>query len=747
MRKSKTEKSILRVIALLITAATLLSACSGKEESGVRTIRDVTSRNTISTECKSPAELHYAGSAEAFSEKITASGLIELYVDQKTNSFCIVDSSKKQVWSALPLLDSLSQNESPVADASMATLRIIGGTDIYLLNTQDNSLDYGKATYSPIENGVEFSYDIFPDADTANKTSFSTSDIAFNLKMDVTLADGSMNVACTYSNLSKNPNAYIESIELLNYFGAYNDSAESDYLFVPDGCGAIIRTSVYDESFEKLSFAVYGNDPSCEKNYSGSALVPAFGIKHGECAFVSLIRKGDTVASIHAEKASGLSDYNRVYSSFEITPASYKDETLNISKSSSVQELSLCYRFLYDKNATYSGLASACREQLIRDSVLSSQSVDETTYLPFFLTLTGAVSRNFGPIRILSKLTTFEQAQDMLIRMKSKGINNVALRYSGVFGGGTDSGDAAKLRLLSRLGGSSKLSELYEYVSGQKMSLYLDIDVFSSASGFSSNAALNINRQASGFSVSNRLVEYLGSIPASRELRRINRLSKVISSVLTGTKYYDFSGFCINDAGSVLYSDFSYNGMLRDSAANEIRSAISPLSTSRPTMAVKGNIYMLRNIDSVINVPLDTTVPESGAYLPVPFIQLILHGAVDYAGDPINVLANSEENMLQCIEYGACPHYEWNYDSSSDDSENDIYYYDNTINSAAEYYKKADEALNDLRSARMTDHYEVQDGVFCTEYDTGAKIYVNYTDVECTVMGAVVEARSFLRIN
>lgn len=747
MRKSKTEKYIIRLLPILIIISLLLSACTGKEETGVRTVKDVTSRNIISTECENPAKLHYAKGAEAFTEKLAYSGLIELYVDKITNSFCIVDSGKKQIWSALPLLDSLSQNESPVSDPSMATLRIIGGTDVYYLNTQDNSLNYGKAFYSPIENGVQFSFDIFADSEAAKKTSLSTSDIAFNLKMDVTLSDGNMNISCKYSNISKNPNAYIENIELLNYFGAYNDSAESDYLFVPDGCGAIIRTSVYDESFEELSFAVYGKDSSCKKEYSGSALVPAFGIKHGDCAFVSLIRKGDTVAEIHADKASGLSDYNRVYSSFDITPSSYENDTLMISKSSSVQEISLCYRFLYDRNATYSGLASACREQLIRDSVLSSQSVNETTYLPFFLTLTGAVSKDIGPFRVLSRLTTFEQAEDMLVRMKSKGINNVALRYTGIFGGGTDSRDAERLRLLARLGGASKLSELFSYISGQKMSLYLDVDVLSSATGFSRNFAYDINKHISEYNFSNKHAEDIGSSPAPRELRKIGRLSKVISSVLTDTKYYDFSGFCINDAGSVLYSDFSYNGMLRDSAANEIRSAISPLSTSRPTMAVRGNIYMLKNIDSVINVPLDTTVSASGAYLPVPFIQLIFHGAVDYSGEPINIQANSDEIMLHYIEFGACPHYEWNYNSSKDEAENDIYYYDNSINSAAEFYKKADEALNDLRSARMTDHYEVQDGVFCTEYDTGAKIYVNYTDSECSVMGAVVEARSFLRIN
>ena len=47
----------------------------------------------------------------------------------------------------------------------------------------------------------------------------------------------------------------------------------------------------------------------------------------------------------------------------------------------------------------------------------------------------------------------------------------------------------------------------------------------------------------------------------------------------------------------------------------------------------------------------------------------------------------------------------------------------------------------------MTDHYEVDDGVFCTEYDTGSMIYVNYTNEDFSILGVVVEARSFLRVN
>lgn len=49
--------------------------------------------------------------------------------------------------------------------------------------------------------------------------------------------------------------------------------------------------------------------------------------------------------------------------------------------------------------------------------------------------------------------------------------------------------------------------------------------------------------------------------------------------------------------------------------------------------------------------------------------------------------------------------------------------------------ERADAALKDLQAARMTSHSEIMTGVFCTEYDTGAKIYVNYTESDVTVSG------------
>lgn len=751
MTKNSNQKKIAtRLLALVLSicfAAGCLSSCSKKEESGVKTIKSVATRNTI-TNPSEDATIHYSENEESFSVKAASSGLIELLVDPKTNSFAIHETTQNQLWSALPLLNKIADGETLLSDASMVSLKIIGGTDIYHLNSQDNSVAYGKASYITVDNGITFLFDIFANEETAVKSSYDKTDIGFNVAVTTVLKDGSMTVTCTHSNITGNPDAYVENIDILNYFGAYNDTRDGDFLLVPDGCGAIIKTSIYDESFESLSFDVYGNDPSViNEEKSESAIIPAFGIKHGNTAFVSLIESGDAVASIKAKKATQISEYNTVYPSFNITPVSFDDDTLYISKSTTVNEISLCYRFLAGGNATYAGLASACREQLIRNSVLSSRTVEVGDYMPFYLTLTGNAKKSFGPIDYLSKLTTFEQAKDMLTRMKNKGINNISVRYTGVFDGGLDSKDIVSSDISLRLGGTEKLSELYEYVSTQKMSLFLDINLLSSASGFSGTSASDISKHTASYTPENSLVDFMNESVAERQLRSLKKLKGIISSVLSDTRYYTFSGYCLNDAGSVLYSDFSHGGMLRDESAETINSAIAPLSTGHSVMAVKGNFYMLRNVDSVINIPIGTSIAQSGAYQAVPFVQLVLHGIIDYAGEPINTEINLRETLLKNIEYGACPHFEWNYESVISKTEEDRFYYDNTINDAAEFYTEANKSLNDLRDARITDHYEVEDGIYCTEYDTGARIYVNYTNTDFSILGVVVEARNFLRVN
>lgn len=748
MAKSNKKKLIFKCcLAVLLIVAVAASAVFAiiYTPADVKIIRNVKTRSTFRAASVNP-ELHYAKSASAFKDNAAASGLVELNIDPDSKSFCITEPATGRLWSALPLLSDAPLKDELHADASIATLRVLIGSDIHYLNTQDNSLAYNKASYKKITDGARFTFDVFADSDTAKKKTYGKDDVGFRIELDVTLKDGSLRVNCTHSNLTGNKNAFIENVELLNYFGAYNESFEDDFLLVPDGCGAIIKTAIYDESFESLSFAVYGSDPSFSNKATGSAIIPAFGIKHGDTAFVSLIEKGDAAATVNADKATSINEYNRVYSTFTVNPSVYKNKKVYISKESVVDEFSLCYRFLSGNNATYAGLASACREQLIRNSVLSTKAVTVDDYLPCFLSLTGAVTGKKGPFETVEPFTTYEQATDMLTHMKSKGINNISVRYSGVFDSGVNSENSSSLKLNSETGSREELASLYDYAKSQKMKIYLDLNLISSAGGYWGNNALSLSKNDTEYMPDYVKDDYFDTKIKERKLCDPENITDYVKAMIKDTADLSFSGFCLNDAGTVLYSDFTKGGMLRQSVANTVANAIIPLSTEKDTMAVTGNFYMLKNVDSIVNMPLKTTASVSGAYVSIPFVPLVLHGIVDYTGEPINTQVNIDETLLKYVEYGACPHFEWSYEPVGE-SENDVYYYDNTINTAAEYYSEVDSILNDLRDARMTDHYEVADGIFCTEYDTGTLIYVNYTDSDFETLGVTVEARSFIRIN
>ena len=106
---------------------------------------------------------------------------------------------------------------------------------------------------------------------------------------------------------------------ILNNFGAYETGSLEDYLFVPDGCGAIIKTGIDDGEFTPVSLSVYGEDAgTSDIRKTSECLIGAFGIRHFENGFICIIEKGDSIARINAYR-NNKESLNSVHSSFKIT--------------------------------------------------------------------------------------------------------------------------------------------------------------------------------------------------------------------------------------------------------------------------------------------------------------------------------------------------------------------------------------------------------------------------------------------
>lgn len=493
---------------------------------------------------------------------------------------------------------------------------------------------------------------------------------------------------------------------------------------------------------------------------TANALIPAYGMKQGNNAFVTIIDSGDAIATVSADRVRGGNDFYEAGVSFDITPCTESKGKFYMSSESYDGDIGLCIRFLGGSNADYTGMAAAAREQLIRERILSTRTVEEQEYLPLDLTVIGVSDDTLFSFKRLNlrkekTFTDFEQALDMLTRMKSKGINSIKLRYKGALSGGTDQSSIMTASLLARLGTRSDLKDLVEYVNAQNMEMYLDVNLLSAAKGdsFSSGrtAGSIFGKKAEYNAINN---SPLGKDKYAKRLLGMKYVEKSIIEILKDTRFSQFTGFCLNDVGSLLYSDYK-NGFNRQESAEMISEQLPSLTANMKLMTDTGNFRVIKNVSFISHMPTSASQSRS-AYVSVPFLQLVLHGIVGYSGEPLNFSENSKTSFLRCVEYGASPAYEWTYsdtyadkkNKSDEDSTDTVgVYYENWIASASELYERADAALKDLQAARMTSHSEIMSGVFCTEYDTGAKIYVNYTESDVTVSGITVPAGDFIRIN
>ncbi len=746
MNRKAFKKYISSAVAAMLVCVMLfsLSSCG---ESGVAEIRI---SSIIASDAASGVDLHTASSEQPL-KSISSSGLVEMLFDESDFSVCIKDTSYDRLWSSLPSEENF--------EAAVAKVQIISGDKLYELNTQDHSVAFGKAKAEMVSDGVKVTYVLTPDAKTAKKESYAQSDVAFKLILDYTLTDGSMYVSAKAENLVSGSDAKLVTLTLLDYFGSGTTAEEGDYIFVPDSSGALMRLDTEDEEFDKpLEFEVYGADAATVDGESKKypALVPTYGMKRGKNAFVILITNGDALAQITADRVRADNKFFKVGASFDITPNAIVgkkgDKSIHVGEKS-YDEITLCVRFLNGSNANYTGMAAAVREQLIRTHVLSTKTVAvHSEYLPLDLGVIGVADDTLFSIgkfslNVSKTFTDFEQAQDMVMRMKAKGINGINLRYKGVLSGGYNQSEIDSASLLRRLGSKGDLEDLLSYMSAQNMGVYLDMNILSSAKSlFSTGNAENIFGKKATYSYKSDISPYIGKSSLGRELVSVKKIKDVIIDVLNNRKFNDFTGFCINDVGSVLYSDFSV-GKNRQEVAKLISEELPALTAGRILMADTGNFFMIKDVEFVSHIPTYAGAPTGKAYESVPFVQLVLHGIVEYSSEPINLGKDSETAMLRCIEYGACPSYEWSYVQTDKDLKKDNLYYENWITSAADFYTRANEALADIRDSRMKSHEEISDGVFRTEYDTGAMIYVNYTDEDVVVSGITIPAGDFLRIN
>ncbi len=730
-------KNTIKIIALICAVTLLFTSCG----STVST-QTVKLKEPVFTDAQFAGDEFHKANVNAY-EFVCKSGLIEMLFDKTTMTVAIRDTNSGNVWSTLPESTVTKQLDCSALEITLSN----GDGHIYTLNSQDNSLNFGNANYTIGDEGVSVKYALALDAQTGKSdiNELKDKEIRADLTVIYTLRDGSFYVNVSMNTLALPKGVKLESVRVLGDFGGYETSGAEDYIFVPDGSGALIMTGVEDENFSPISLSVYGNDLAISDNREKSTcLVGTFGMKRGNGAFLCIIEQGDAIAEINADR-NGENTLNTVSATFNTTDIytkTSKSSTHNTYGAAYKNEIMLCYRFLSGKSATYSGLASACRENLIRNSVLSTKSVEpESKNLPLVVSLQGGYKNSKGKY---SALSTFEQAQDLMALLKAKGVNNAYLRYNGLYedannGSNDDFGDFSK-----QLGSKSDYTALYNYLASQKFSLFIDTDVLTFDYSASNNAQSIKNKDIK--SSKNASALFPAPVTAQSFLA-MNSVEKRVEDILHSSADVSFDGYALNDAASYLYSDYSNEFYGRTTSAKEIGAQLPVLATSKKIMVDTGNFYGLKTADIVTEIPLSpATRPENDAYVGIPFIQMMLHGICEYSGSAINGYEDMNTAFLKSVEYGCLPNVEW-YCTAYSEELDGKYYYDKNINDVVSLYVKANSALSNVRDARMTSHSEIQPDVYCTEYNNSMKVYVNYTEEAVTINGITINANDCVAIS
>lgn len=679
---------------------------------------------------------------------VSKSGLGELYFDPATFSVAVRDTAKNKLWTALPA-DGTHEDGSA---AFRATVSANGA--VYALNSQDNSVAFGAASHT-IENGVlTVRYVMASDAAAAAKTAESVAQgelwLAFSVRFS--LESGSLITELDCSSITAAPGVDVLELDVLGSFGASTAAQEGDFILVPDGSGALIRTDSGTPLAEPVCLRVYGSDPAINEAAENTALMGVFGVKQGDAAFCAIIEQGAAIARIRAEKSDGEGSRSRVWSSFILQDSSVAAGTLSAQDSVQVSgsrytgSIRLCYRFLSDSNASYAGMAIASREQLIRDGVLPNISVEGDS-LPFVFTTVGASDLNGKKTR----QTTYSQAQDMVRQLKAKGVDNVYLRYLGALSGGMNQTDLSNASFPLSLGGKGDLEDLFTYMDRQNLRIFLDVNMLTASSRISGmSKAAGAQGKALRVTLRDPLASLIAGSSAETTALTARKIETALMDFLSWMKNYPGIEYSFRDVGQLLYSDFSGSGTDRETLAAHLSQLLGKASYDRELMVDTGNLYALKNADFITNLPLTCSYAEGEAYEAVPFIPMILHGTLDYSGEAINLSGDGQttQSLLRSIEYGACPSYLWVYSTPEAYADSlSAVSYEKTANDAAKFYIQANSALADLRGSRMTDHQKISDGLYMTEYDSSSVFYVNYNDTAANVDGVSIPANGFIRIN
>lgn len=663
----------------------------------------------------------------------------QLYVNAETLAFKVVDKRSGYIWHS-----SLDEKlEGDRLNKTWTAFAQSGFSIDYLdqiANAERASITSAEHTteVQPIENGIQA------------QVTFTEAAISIGLRLQ--LEKTGVRVEVPFDTIREEGEYRLELLHLYPWMGATRGDQVPGYMFLPDGCGSLIRFAAETNAENMYYGRYYGADlgmlesmvynPTIRRPYPVS--LPVIGMVHreGQNAYIAVIEQGASYAEIRAHPSGVITNFNFLYNTFIYNESYFQrtnragDGVTVIQPQTNRYDIVLHYRFLSGEEADYVGMARSYQEYLVEEGVLKGAEAGSGFGIGIRLEFLGAEQEKILFWNRTIPMTTIPQMEAILDALE---ISNPQVIYYGWQPGGASAMPPERVKLDSKLGSLPELEALAEAVAGRggTFSLYYDplaalMSERSSISRYDLAMAIT-NTYTDGYLRGKR--NYYFNFPAIEE--RFSSLSQDVQERLP-------AGLALDNIGSTLYSDFRRGQPLN--RQETIAAYQSLLAGSEVPLAFyTPNDYLFGYASAYYDIPLDSSGYTYTADA-VPFLQIVLSGYVPYYGEALNFSPDVRGDLLRHAEYGAYPSFfvtyeettrilntrsSWIYVSSYRQLEPEI----------EESYAWLDALLGPVKGASIVGHEEIASNVFATTYSNGWQIIVNYRDHPVTVHGLTIPAR------
>ncbi len=714
-------------------------------------------------------------------KKVASNDRFELGYDEGTSFICLNDLKTNQKWYSNP---PIARRSDPYASGDAVTkLRAVLGIRYTNTAMQEKDTNSGQASVkyamSTVDNGIRVDY--------------TFSEQKFFIPVQYTLTEDGMIAEILYSEIKQEGVNVLNKIDFLTYFGAAvgpdpvdtKKTGDDGYLVIPDGAGAIVNfnnqknvnTLIYDKP-------IYGKDHShttdtdIESSRSEKISLPVFGMVRNGYGMLAEVTSGAETASIKAATSGNklIGNYNVVHTnatyrvnyslplmgqvSSETSNAMYNAEDPVSMKSYAVQYHFTDNTVKLDKNkkpvegaVDYTDLAELYRGILEERAWLTADKIEAA----FYAELYGAVTKKKSFVGILydarETLTSFEQAQAMLQDLKDGGVDNIQTQYVNFTDDFFNKDMEIKLNPSGSLGGKKGWTSLQEYASANNTQLSASADFVTFGSGG--------NGYSTFWDVANAInISPIEVFPVSLNGNTFNttkhpyylvdpqKYDKAIDTLIDSASKLGYTSLYFDDEAVQLYSDLSPKGFQSERTSGAQMAAFKRLADAGLELTLsEPNAYLFAVADQMVDIPVCSS-KELIFDEEIPFLQTVLRGYKNFAGESMNITDVSDESFLRHLEYGTNIRY-----ALTDAGSESLLNTDHTFLYSATYsnfsdqikarYKTIKEFDAAVQDAKIVNH--VREGnVAVTTYSNGTTVYVNYNDEAVESDGATVEAMNYL---